>query len=199
VTNERSGDLVARWRQGDEQAAAELFHRYRDRLVALARCRLPVPLTRRVDAEDVVQSVYRVFFVNARDGRYDFQRGGDLWHLLVVLTLHKLNDQAKQNARQKRAVGREQSLDGTAGAATPEAVFGHEPSPLELAALADELQQLMGRLDSVERQVLELRLQGHNLETIAVRVGRSLRTVCRAVEQIKRELRLRGTDPAREG
>src|SRR5262245_5216743 len=71
TTQHRTADLLARWRNGDQQAAAVLFHRYADRLVALAKSRLSARLASRVDPEDVVQSVYRSFFVDARVGRYD--------------------------------------------------------------------------------------------------------------------------------
>lgn len=84
---DNSNHLVARWQQGDQTAAAELFQRYASRLIALARSQLSVKLAQRVDPEDVVQSVYRSFFVDARNGRYDFQHGGDLWRLLVTMTL----------------------------------------------------------------------------------------------------------------
>src|SRR5262249_61199873 len=83
--DDRSGHLVARWREGDQQAAAELFRRYADRLVALAKSRLSQKMARRVDPEDVVQSVYRSFFAETKEGRYEFERGGDLWHLLVTI------------------------------------------------------------------------------------------------------------------
>src|SRR5262245_5701318 len=76
-----SGNLVARWRQGDQQAAAELFHRYASRLTALARSQLSGQLAHRIDPEDVVQSVCRCFFADTREGRYELQRGGDLWRL----------------------------------------------------------------------------------------------------------------------
>ena len=79
-----SVNLVHRWRGGDQKAAEELFRRYANRLIGLARSRLSRKLARRVDPEDVVQSVYRSFFHDVRDGRYDLQRGGDLWRLLVT-------------------------------------------------------------------------------------------------------------------
>src|SRR5436305_1291848 len=89
--------LVARWRAGDQQAAAELFRRYADRLIALARSRLSARLARRIDPEDVVQSAYRSFFGDTRAGRYDVGRAGDLWQLLVTITLHKVQLQVKRN------------------------------------------------------------------------------------------------------
>src|SRR5262249_28947338 len=129
-----SNDLLARWRAGDEAAAAELFRRYASRLIGLARSRLSAQLHRRLDPEDVVQSVYRSFFAGAKDGRYQPPPGGELWGLLVAMTLHKLHQQARHNARGKRAVGRdegygsEDSLIGLHGA------LAHEPSPEESAA-----------------------------------------------------------------
>ncbi|MGE3809084.1 MAG: ECF-type sigma factor [Gemmataceae bacterium] len=80
-------DLVARWQQGDQQAAEELFCRYAEQIAALASRRLSDQMARRIDPEDIVQSVYRSFFVSAREGRYELQHGGDLWRLLVSITL----------------------------------------------------------------------------------------------------------------
>jgi len=79
-----------RMKGGDEEAARELFNRYLSRLVALARSRLSEKLERKVDADDVVQSAFRSFFVRARDGQYAIERAGDLWSLLATITRHKL-------------------------------------------------------------------------------------------------------------
>ena len=65
MVDDESIELLDRVRQGDEQAATELFDRYVERLIRLAQSRLSAKLRRRVDAEDVVQSVYRSFFSHA--------------------------------------------------------------------------------------------------------------------------------------
>ena len=74
-------ELLARWREGDQQAEEELFSRYTTQLVALARSRLSPKLAGRVDAEDVVQSAYRSFFLAA--DRFVIQRrsatSGGFW------------------------------------------------------------------------------------------------------------------------
>jgi hypothetical protein len=54
-------ELLARFRAGDERAAEELFPRFAERLIAVAKARLSAKLARRVGAEDVVQSAYRSF------------------------------------------------------------------------------------------------------------------------------------------
>jgi DNA-directed RNA polymerase specialized sigma24 family protein len=139
-------NLIARWRQGDQQAAAVLFGRYAQQLIGLAAARLSARLSQRVDPEEVVQSAFRSFFVAARDGSYDLQRGGDLWRLLVSITLHKLHDQVKRNIAGKRSVDREQN--GAAGTTANEilALPAQGPSPLEAVALSDELEQIMRAL-----------------------------------------------------
>lgn len=189
LAGERSGDLVARWRAGDERAATELFERYATRLVALARSRLPRNLSQRVGPEDVVQSVYRCFFAGARAGRYDPQRGGDLWRLLMTITLHKVYHQVRRNSADKRAVGQEKNFGSEEALAGMHAhMMAHEPAPAEAVALADELEQVMRRLDPMQSRILELRLHGHHLDEIASQLRCSERTVIRALQRIKDQL-----------
>jgi len=185
MAEEESGDLVARCRRGDQQAAADLFRLYAGRLVALARTQLSSKLSRRIDPEDVVQSAYRSFFSNIQDGRYDLERGGDLWRLLVRITLNKLSTQVRRHSRQKRSArqevtfGSEDSLLGISAG-----LLSHEPSPEEAVGLADHLEQIMRRLQPAQRRVLELRLQGHKLEETADQLQRSERTIRRVLEEI---------------
>lgn len=181
-----SQNLVARWRAGDELAATELFQRYASRLIALARSQLPAQLAQRVDAEDVVQSVYRSFFIDAKNDRFSFERGGDLWQLLVAITFHKLHDHIKWHRRGKRSVEREQRFGSEDSLQGLQAHLGkHDPSPVEALALLEMVEQVMRRLRPVSRRILELRLQGYNLEEIALATHRSQRSVIRALNEIK--------------
>src|SRR5690242_9071558 len=84
-----SDQLLLRYQQGDEDASREIFERFIARLTALARSRLASRVAKRADPEDIVLSAYRSFFVGARNGKYALQRSGDLWRLLVSITLHK--------------------------------------------------------------------------------------------------------------
>lgn len=192
--NEASHELIARWRQGDEQAANELFHRYASRLLALADSRLSGKLERRGNAEDVVQSAYRSFFAAARDGRYVLERSGDLWRLLVAITLHKVRKHAEYHTAAKRSINRERETDADAQwFGLPLEVLAQEPSPAEAAALTDEIQHVLQRLEPQQQRVLELRLQGYSVEEIATQCACSSRTVKRALAIIREELeRLRG-------
>jgi RNA polymerase sigma factor (sigma-70 family) len=192
MADSESMRLLGKWRAGDAEAAAELFRRYADRLVALTRSRLSARLSRRIDPEDVVQSVYRSFFAHARAGRYDVQRGGDLWRLLVGITFHKLSTQIKWNTSRKRSVQQEEgfgSEDSLIGLAAPQ--LTQQPSPAEAAALADEVEQIMNALEPAQRRIFELRLQGHNIFEIAAATDTGERTVRRVLSRVKQQLQQR--------
>ncbi len=190
-----SGDLLARWRSGDQQAATEMFRRYADRLIALARSRLASKLAARVDPEDVVQSAYRSFFSDAREGRYELQQDGGLWQLLVMITLNKLQHQVERHTSKKRAVGREESLrDGVSGTGIEESLVGREPSPMAALVLTDQVEQLMRPLDAGQRHMLQMRLQGYNLEEIATAAQCSEATVRRLLDRIKQQLTTANSD-----
>jgi RNA polymerase sigma factor (sigma-70 family) len=186
-----SAELLARWRDGDQQAAAQLWRRYAVRLIALARSRLSKKLARRLDPEDLVQSAYRSFFAAARNDRYVLEHSGDLWRLLVAITLHKLEHQVRRHNTQKRSVDLERSLDETGGLTWQAPLLAREPSPEEAASLTDELEQLLVRLTAQERKVVEMRLQGHDVSEIAAALDRHEGTVRRSLNRVKRYLKSR--------
>jgi len=178
--------LLIDCQDGDESAAWALYERYVKRLVGLARSRLSRKLTARVDAEDVVQSVYRSFFRNAQAGRYELEQTGDLWRLLASITVNKVRDQAKRHTQQKRTVDRESAgADSEAPVESFGSLIADEPSPEAAAMLIDEMEQVMTQLDQSQREILELRLQGHIVEDIASMVHCSERTVRRKLDRIE--------------
>jgi RNA polymerase sigma factor (sigma-70 family) len=187
--DEASAELLARWRNGDQQAAELLFLRYAERLVALAGSRLSEKLTRRLDPEDVVQSAYRSFFVGARAGRYVLERSGDLWRLLAAITLHKVQRQIEYHTAEKRSIDREEpfgSEDSLYGLQAE--ILTREPSPEEAAAVVEEVEQALGGLEPLHRRMVELRLQGCPVPEIAADTDRSERMVRLVLQQFKGQL-----------
>ncbi|MCA9245464.1 MAG: sigma-70 family RNA polymerase sigma factor [Planctomycetales bacterium] len=194
--NDPSMVLVELFRQGDEAAAGEMFQRYVERLIAVARNRLSAKMKRRVDAEDVVQSAFRSFFAHAQQGRYEIEETGDLWRLLVVITINKLRQKVEYHTAAKRGFNREQSQRMDTSFA-----FGHEavdkgPSPDAELAVDEEIEQLTTGMDEVQRRIVELRLQGYGIEEIAEDVGRSERTVRRLMEKVRERLEQRMSESA---
>jgi RNA polymerase sigma factor (sigma-70 family) len=188
VAGGSSAELIARWRAGDEQAASALWLRYAEQLIALARTRLSRKLARHVDPEDLVLSAYRSFFVAARSDRYVLQQSGDLWRLLVAITLHKLQNQFRRHSARKRDMGQESSIEDNNNLVK---LFAREPSPDEAATLTDELERLMGQIKPSARSILELCLQGYQVHEIAAATGKHEGTVRRNLQQVKEYLKKR--------
>src|SRR5262245_29890118 len=95
----RDRSYLNMWRAGDENAAKALFDRYVDQLVGLARRRISQRLASRIDAEDIVQSVFRTFFNRARDGQFVVEDPDDLCKLLARITVHKTLRQVAYHKR----------------------------------------------------------------------------------------------------
>ncbi len=195
MDDQQSMDLLARVQVGDERAAEELFGRYVDRLIGLARSRLSNRLAPRLDPEDVVQSAYRSFFVRARQGEYSLLRSGDLWRLLAAVTLHKLYRQVEHHSAKKRSFLRDRSLSG--GSTLPDIELSHvarDPSPSEVVAAVEELERVMDGCDPLQRRMLQMRLQGYMIDEIATEVSRSERTVRRQLDKVKQQWEKRLAD-----
>jgi RNA polymerase sigma-70 factor (ECF subfamily) len=189
TADSESVNLVARWRKGDQQAATELFERYARRLIALAHSRLSSRLSARIDPQDVVQSVYQSFFAAARDGRFVLQRSGDLWRLLVSITLHKVCRKVEYHTAGKRTVRREQPLperDDVLGIEIE--VMGRDPSPDEAVLLTDVLEDVLRGVKPKQRRIVELRLQGYSLGEIVTETQFSTSTVCRVLRDVADQL-----------
>lgn len=177
-----SVQLLNRWREGDQSAAQAIFDRYTDQLLRLVEARLSRRMRRRVDADDVVQSVMRTFFRHAKRGRYSLDRRGDLWRLLAAITVNKVKRQVEFHSRKKRTADQERNDFRGDGMLSPDSsVFAREPSPEEAASICEECENLLAQLKPGERTILELRLQGAEVSEISEEMRRSERTVRRAL------------------
>jgi RNA polymerase sigma-70 factor (ECF subfamily) len=176
--------LLRRLQVGHEDAATQLYRRYARRLYALARANTSAHLAHRVDAEDIVQSVFRIFFTGAKDGLYDVPAGDDLWKLLVVITLNKIRTAGDYHLAAKRDVRVTVGLDGHDPAAVWDGGAECADSFLRLV-----VSDTLDRLPAVERRLIELRLEGCEIAEIARAVGRSKRTVERGLQQARTRLK----------
>lgn len=169
---------------GDEEAARQLYERYVDRLLAVARRRIGERLARRVDADDIVQSAFRTFFRRAREGKFVLSERDDLCKLLTRITLNKTLRQANHHRAARRDVNR----DNQAGPESEEAVarvLAKGPTPEAICAFMDELEHFFSRLRPQDRQILMLRMDGHTTAEIAQRLGTYERDVYRLLERIR--------------
>lgn len=171
-------DLLNQLRAGDERAAQHVFDAYVDSLLHLARKRISQRLARRVDPEDIVQSVFRTFFRRVKSGQLVVAEEDDLGKLLTRITVRKALRQAARHTAAKRDCTQE-------GDACAAAVPAHQPSADVVVAFLDLLEHFFAALRPQDRQVLELRLEGHGTLEIAQQLGTSDRHVRRILEHIR--------------
>jgi RNA polymerase sigma-70 factor (ECF subfamily) len=183
--------LIGRWQSGDVSAAEEIHYRYSQRLCALAEAQIGQRLRRRVDPEDIVQSVFRTFFRRAANGEFLIDHSCALWQLLVRITINKIRLRAQYHHADKRDLAAE--VYGGSEQLMPETV-ARGPGPEEAAALADEIETLLTRLEPSEIEILQLTLQGYQTPEIAERLGRSRWTIRRALDRIGHRLEQRGKE-----
>ncbi len=187
VLNLNSQQLLELYQDGHSEAATAIFDRYVARLIALVRRRIGSKLKRRIDAEDVVQSAYRSFFVHAKGSAYQLAEVGDLWRLLASITLNKLHKQIEKQTAAKRSIRLEEPADiSTTNVVAP------EPSAAEVVAIAEELHLAINRLSDKERMVVVYHLQGQSVAEISDSFDKSERTVRRllasAIEKVEQQL-----------
>jgi RNA polymerase sigma-70 factor (ECF subfamily) len=182
-------DVMARLRVGDETAAREIFQRFVQKLVQLARRQFDAVLRRKVDPEDVVQSAYKSFFLRYGEGKLEVEGWGNLWGLLTLITLRKCLDRVKYHRAAGRDAQREAAAQPGAAGAEPwwEAV-AREPTPEEAAVLAETVEQLLRDLDEEERPVLEMSLQGYTTQEISQQLVLAERSVRRLRERFRKQL-----------
>ena len=182
-------DVMARLRNGDDRAATEVFQRYMNKLVVLARRQFDGVLRRKVDPEDVVQSAYKSFFLRYGEGKLEVQDWRNLWGLLTMITLRKCLDRVEYHRAERRDVRREAAAQpGSEGSEPWWQAVSREPTPEEATVLAETVEQLLRDLPEAERPILELSLQGYTAREICDRTGRAERSVRRLREQIRRRL-----------
>jgi RNA polymerase sigma-70 factor (ECF subfamily) len=157
-------ELLRRARDGDQQALADLFGRYRDRLRRMVHLRLDRRLQGRIDPSDVLQEAYLAL---AR--RFPEYAGNPvmpffLW--LRTLTGQKLIEVHRQHLGAKmRDAGQEVSLHR--GALPPASsvslanqLLGRLTSASRAAIRAEtqiRVQEALNSMDAMDREVLTLR------------------------------------------
>lgn len=185
LTDASDRSLVRRLRAGSEDAATQLYLRYAKRLRGLSRAKVGADLAVRVDAEDIVQSVFRTFFRRAKRGEYDVPDGEELWKLFLVIGLHKIQTVGTFHRAAKRDVRAARGGDELDRAAE---FAADESDEVSLSLLKMTIDELLGGLSSSHRDIVKLRIEGHEVATIAERLGRSKRSVERVLQGFREQL-----------
>ena len=179
---------------GDREATEKLWGRYFQRLMGLARKRLENRPRLGADAEDVALSAFDSFFRGAEEGRFPQLNDRDeLWHLLVTITARKAQRLIRDQSRQKRGGG---ALLGESAIFLPDETgreqggfdqaFSAAPSPEFVAQLTEEYLWLFDHLhDSDLRTIATLKMEGHTIDEMSVKLGSAPATIERKLKVIR--------------
>jgi RNA polymerase sigma factor (sigma-70 family) len=167
-------------------AAQAVFERFTRRLIGLARTQLDAQFRHKIDLEDVVQSVYKSFFIRYGEGALAAEGWDGLWGLLTCITVRKCADRVRYHRAERRDLAREASA--RADAEPWREAVGREPTPDEAAVLAETVEGLLRGLNDDERSVVELSLQGYSTQEIGDTLGRAERSVRRLRERVRKQL-----------
>jgi DNA-directed RNA polymerase specialized sigma24 family protein len=191
-TNEHS---VSQWldgvKTGDSASIERLWNRYFERLVRLARGKLPGHCRRAFDEEDVAISAFQSFCDRAARGNFpQLSDRNDLWRLLFTLTIRKAVVTMRHQTRRKRGGGRllgESALSGgdQKGPGLAE-FFEREPSPEDVVLFTEDLERRLSKLtDATLKSIAVRKLEGYGAQEIAMELGASTRTVERKLRLIR--------------
>jgi RNA polymerase sigma-70 factor (ECF subfamily) len=176
--------LLRRIQSGQSDASTQLYLRYAQRLQALVASKSSPDLARRVDAEDIVQSVFRTFFRRAALGDYSVPEGEQLWKLLLVIALNKVRAEGAYHRAAKRDV--RQTVGGEAFQQAIESARGNDE--IALATLRLVIEDLLAGMPEVNRRMIELRIEGTEVKEITELTQRSKRTVERVLQSFRARL-----------
>jgi DNA-directed RNA polymerase specialized sigma24 family protein len=164
------------------RGAQRLWEAYFYRLVRLACQRLGQSPRRGADEEDVALSAFKSFVLRAEQGKFpNIDDRDDLWQVLYVITVRKSIDLLRREIKHGAVVSlSDLAIMGTAGP------IDSEPTPELAAQFADELRDLLGRLDDPTlSRIAVWRMEGYTNKEIAGRIGVIEQTVERKVRRIR--------------
>lgn len=182
--------FAVRLTAGEGHAAADLVARYSARLVALARQGLSPAMRAKCDPEDVLQSVFRTFFRRLGAGDVDLRDWESLAGLLALLTVRKCQHCVRHYRTAGRDVRLEVRLDGTDCGLIR--IPDRDPVPDEVAAFTELTDRLLRSLDERDREVISRVIAGDGTAEIARRLGRTRRSVQRAIARTRQRLLAQG-------
>ncbi|APZ96237.1 RNA polymerase sigma factor [Fuerstiella marisgermanici] len=161
-------DLIARVRDGDEDAAVELVNVYEPHVRRAVRIRLGAPKLRQlVDSMDISQSVLGNFFVRAVAGQFELDTPKQLVALLSRMAENRVRDWQRRHSTLRRDKGREISLTHLRQEPAAVVYADEEANPLDM------LERVLKELTPEDSQLVEWRRAGDSWTEIADRTNKT--------------------------
>jgi RNA polymerase sigma-70 factor (ECF subfamily) len=176
--------LLERLSQGDQDAASVLYRRYAHRLRVFARANCSRPLAHCLDADDVVQSVFFIFFRGLRQRGYSIGVGDNLWALLRAIGLNVIRARANYHRAAKRDVRRTTYDVPLEVVEAPPHRSTHLPGHMLFLDVTRRVDQLPAN----QQPVVHEWLAGYSVPEIVARTHHPQRTVERWIGQFRKQV-----------
>ncbi len=177
-------------RSGDETAMHKLVQQYEPELRMVARHRLGPALRPHLDTIDLVQSVHRSLLIGLRAARFDISSPEKLIALAVTIVQRKAAKHWRHLKRQQRLSGHDETHDDLVDSILSLRVArGDVSDELEAREL---LTKWLENVDSTERRLLELRLEGHSTVEVAKMLNLDPDVLRVKLSRLRKRLRDRG-------
>jgi DNA-directed RNA polymerase specialized sigma24 family protein len=177
------GNLFERYRDGDQQAANEIYLHFAERLRIFANSKIGPHLKRYIQDDTVAHATLEVLLKMIRE-HVELDTSAALWPLLRTIALRQLLQLIAKRVP-RITIQALQDWDIPSAQTLPE----------EAVMFADELQDISKHLKPIDLKILDLKLEGLSSPEIAARLGCSRHSVARHWRYLVEFLnRRRGTD-----
>jgi len=180
--------LLARARTGDATAIAEIVRQYEPEVRTVARLRLGPALRPFLDSIDLVQSVHRSLLRGLQDDKFILERPEQLVALALTMVRRKAAHAWRKLRRQERPQDR-------AGDSLPDLLVNLKcpgGSATDEVEFRDAVAHVCRELDPLDRQLLELNLQGYRTSEVARLLGRDADLLRVRLSRLRHRLRAAG-------
>jgi RNA polymerase sigma factor (sigma-70 family) len=173
-------------RRGDEGAARQLVANYGHHILAVVRRKLSPRVRQRLDSQDVVQEVWRAFFVGIAENEAIISS-----EQLVAKLVGIAQNKAVDTYRHEIAAARRTPCDGAQielHGGRIERIRSRMTTPSQFAVAAERWRNILRDRSPIERAIVRLRMEGETFESIAALLAISERTARRTIERILLEI-----------
>jgi RNA polymerase sigma factor (sigma-70 family) len=185
-------ELLEGVRRGDPEAMASLVQKYELKVRLAARTLLGPDLRRHLDSVDIAQSVHLTLLSGLREGKFQLSEPDALVALVLTLVRRKIASRWRRVRCDRRfRSALTDDLDPRALAACA-SLCRPSDDPERAVSFQEELQQFWRSLNSTERCLMELRIQGHETADISAELGLAPNVVRVVLSRIRKRLRQRG-------
>lgn len=173
-------------RKGDESAKMDLWARYYQRLVTVAKHKLGARQRRVADEEDIVATVFEAFFRAMEAGRFeDVADRSGLFRVLLAITENKVKDHYRRETRGKRGGGNVHGHSAFIDSDGDQYDQIPDPSPDFALDFTVACRDMLGMLNEDLQRIAIWKLEGFTNREIALRLGKVEETIRRKVSAIR--------------